>query len=300
LRGAKTVETLYQEGLAKLPKSEREEKLLKRYHERYHWPLALAILLLMGEFLFPDRKRESRIVGTTEAAREVSIAKVPVSAALLVLALALSSTSVLASNSGALRDYKRGQYDKALQEYQSSLQRKSDDPRLQFNTGAAAYRAQKFDEAIKRFSEALNSPDLNLQQSAYYNRGNTLYYAGEQATDPAKRNDLWKKSVQDFDSALKLKADDVDAKFNRDFVKQRLEEAKEQQKQNSPQEKIEPSEEAKKAKQRADEAVIRRAYSEALQIMEAQLAKDPTTKYYDDFITRLREVTGVQSNSKSN
>jgi Ca-activated chloride channel family protein len=57
LRGAKTVETLYQEGLAKLPKSEREEKLMKRYHERYHWPLALAILLLMGEFLFPDRKR---------------------------------------------------------------------------------------------------------------------------------------------------------------------------------------------------------------------------------------------------
>jgi hypothetical protein len=61
----------------------------------------------------------------------------------------------------------------------------------------------------------LNSPDLNLQQSAYYNRGNTLYYAGENATDPAKRNDFWKRSVQDFDSALKLKADDADAKFNR-------------------------------------------------------------------------------------
>jgi F0F1-type ATP synthase membrane subunit b/b' len=97
-----------------------------------------------------------------------------------------------------------------------------------------------------------------------------------------------------------LKADDADAKFNRDFVKRRLEEAKDQQKQNSPQEKLEPSEEAKKAKQRAEEAVSRRAYNEALQIMEAQLAKDPTTKYYDDFITRLREVTGVQSSTKSN
>jgi Ca-activated chloride channel family protein len=121
------------------------------------------------------------------------VVKASFSAALLVVALVLSSAPVLASNSGALRDYKRGQYDKALQEYQNSLQRKSDDPRLQFNTGAAAYRAQKFDEALKRFSEALNSPDLNLQQSAYYNRGNTLYYAGENATDPAKEERLLEK-----------------------------------------------------------------------------------------------------------
>jgi Ca-activated chloride channel family protein len=273
---------------------------MKRYYERYHWPLALAILLLIGEFLFPDRKRESRVSQSAEAVKAVGVAKVAASAALLLLVVAFSSTGVLASDSGALRDYKRGQYDKALQEYQSSLEKKSGDPRLQFNTGAAAYRAEKFDEAIKRFSEALNSPDLNLQQSAYYNRGNTLYYAGEHAPDPTKRNDLWKKSVQDFDSALKLKADDVDAKFNRDFVKRRLEEANDQKKQDSPQEKIEPSEEAKKAKQMADEAVKRRGYSEALQIMEAQLAKDPTTKYYDDFITRLREVTSVQSTTKSN
>jgi len=156
LRGAKTVETLYQEGLAKLPKSEREEKLMKRYHDRYHWPLALAILLLVGEFLFPDRKRGPRVSRALEATREANVVKASVTAALLVVALVLSSAPVLASNSGALRDYKRGQYDKALQEYQNSLQRKSDDPRLQFNTGAAAYRAQKFDEALKRFSEALS------------------------------------------------------------------------------------------------------------------------------------------------
>ena len=231
LRGAKTVETLYQEGLAKLPKSEREEKLMKRYHERYHWPLALAILLLVGEFLFPDRKRGPRVSRASEAGKEVNVMKAPVSAALLVVALVLSSAPVLASDSGALRDYKRGQYDKALQEYQNSLQRKSDDPRLQFNTGAAAYRAQKFDEALKRFSEALNSPDLNLQQSAYYNRGNTLYYAGEQLPDPSKRSELWKKSVKDFESALKLNPQDTDAKFNQEVVKKRLQELQQQQQQ---------------------------------------------------------------------
>jgi Ca-activated chloride channel family protein len=60
LRGAKTIDTLYthDQGIAKLPKSEHEEKLVKQYHERYHWPLALAIVLLITEMLFPERKRE--------------------------------------------------------------------------------------------------------------------------------------------------------------------------------------------------------------------------------------------------
>ena len=58
LRGAKTIDTLYDQGLAKLPKSEHQEKLVRQYHERYHWPLAVAIVLLLIEMLFPERKRE--------------------------------------------------------------------------------------------------------------------------------------------------------------------------------------------------------------------------------------------------
>src|SRR5437016_2293157 len=69
LRGAKTVDTLYRDWLAPLPKSAREEKLVKRYHERYHWPLALAMLLLVAEMLFPERKREakSKVTGRLSA-----------------------------------------------------------------------------------------------------------------------------------------------------------------------------------------------------------------------------------------
>ena len=60
LRGAKVIDTLYDQGLAKLPKSQHQEKFVRRYHERYHWPLAMAIVLLLFEFLFPERKRERR------------------------------------------------------------------------------------------------------------------------------------------------------------------------------------------------------------------------------------------------
>jgi Ca-activated chloride channel homolog len=57
MRGAKTIDTLYDEGLAKLPKAQHLEKFVRRYHERYHWPLAVAIVLLLAELLFPERSR---------------------------------------------------------------------------------------------------------------------------------------------------------------------------------------------------------------------------------------------------
>ena len=62
LRGARTMDTLYEhpQGLASLPKSEHEERLVKQYYDRYHWPLAAAMLFLLVETFFPERKRESK------------------------------------------------------------------------------------------------------------------------------------------------------------------------------------------------------------------------------------------------
>jgi len=136
------------------------------------------------------------------------------------------------SPGSALRDYKAGKFDEARKEYEQLLEHKGDDPKLHFNAGAAAYRGEQFEQAAKEFNQALSSPDLSLQQQAYYNRGNTFYYLGENNPDPAKRTETWKQSVQDFESSLKLNPQDPDAKYNCEFVKKRLEELKQQQQQN--------------------------------------------------------------------
>ena len=111
-------------------------------------------------------------------------------------------------------------------------QEKSDDPRLHFNAGAAAYRNQQFEEAAKQFNATLASPDLKLQGLAYYNEGNALYHLGERNPDPKKRTEAWEKALQDYQSTVKLNPQDADAKFNYEFVKKKLEELKQQQQQS--------------------------------------------------------------------
>ena len=144
----------------------------------------------------------------------------------------LCPSSALASPSSALREYKSGNYEQSLKEYERLLQMKTDDPRLHFNAGAAAYRNRQFDEAAKQFNITLAAPDLKLQGLAYYNEGNALFHRGEHNPDPKKRTEDWEKALQDYQSTTKLNPQDADAKFNYDFVKRKLEELKQQQQQS--------------------------------------------------------------------
>jgi Ca-activated chloride channel homolog len=236
LRGARTIDALYAQGLAQLPKSEHQEKFVKQFFDRYHWPLGLAMILLLVEMLLPERKRETKVktpppppaksVPPAQTAEPSRATLGPATALLLLLAL---PGLVFASPSSALREYKAGNYEQALKEYERLLERNSDDPRLHFNAGAAAYRNRQYDEATRQFNQALNSPDINLQELAYYNRGNAQFRQGENNPDPAKRTEAWEKALKDYELSLKLKPQDGDAKFNHEFVKQRLEELKQQQ-----------------------------------------------------------------------
>jgi Ca-activated chloride channel family protein len=224
LRGAKTMESVYEKGLASLPKSEHQEKLIRQYQDRYHWPLAIALLLLIAETLLPERAHARRQRPATAAVKPALQA-----AAILLLFLPAARAG---SPGSALREYNAGKYDQAMKDYGQLLQRNADDPRLHFNTGAAAYRNQKFDEAAKQFNDAIATPDLKLQGSAYYNHGNSMYRIGEALPDPTKRTEAWEKSLKDYELSMKLNPQDSDAKFNHEFVKQRLEELKQQQQQS--------------------------------------------------------------------
>jgi Ca-activated chloride channel family protein len=68
LRGANTMDLLYERGLAPLPKSEFNAKLMQRHHERFYWPLGIAVVLLIVEMFLPERQKVRRPAVNTPGA----------------------------------------------------------------------------------------------------------------------------------------------------------------------------------------------------------------------------------------
>ena len=186
-----TMDTLYERGIAPLPESESQERLVRRYHEQFHWPLLAAICLLLAEMFLPERKREKAVLnndrprpGPLLPEREKRLPVPDATGVIILFALLGLANNGFASPASALRDYHAGNYTNALQEYERLAQVYTNDLRLVFNEGAAAYQATNFDEALKDFKIVTTAPDLKLQQRAYYNLGDTLYRQGELKFEP--------------------------------------------------------------------------------------------------------------------
>lgn len=283
MRGAKTIDTLYEKGLAPLPKSEGQEKLVKRMHERYHWPLAAAIGLLLVEMLLPERRRKREKTSTLQR----SASNAQGAAAIMLFLGLLTTTTSEASPAQGLKEYSSGNFTNALTEYErllneQSKQQKPEDPRLHFNAGTAAYRATNYNLAIQHFSAVLAAQDIKLQAKAYYNLGNVHYRLGQQAEDLDKLEEAWKESLRQFNHAVELDKTNPDAAFNKAFVAERLRQ-------------IELLREmARQAKSAADAATRQRNYHVALQIME-QLTQQAqvVAKPFEEFTQKLKAIDGI-------
>lgn len=290
LRGAKTIDTLYEKGLAPLPKSEGQEKLVRRFHERYHWPLAAAILLLLVEMLWPERKRERKTEPESTPRPESlpvekgSVSPVSREAATVVLLAGFLAVSVVAhaSTAGALQSYKAGKFAEAQKEFeQLATQDKKGDARLHFNAGAAAYRATNYDAATRYFTTALAAQDVKLQQAAYYNLGVTQFRIGETAEDLDALLVQWETAIKSFESAVKLDEKDDDAAHNLAFVKAAVEQIKLLR------------EAARRAREAADASLRRRDYRQALEIMENLIQQNITAKPFQEFTKKLKDIDGI-------
>ena len=286
LHGADAMAILYERGLAPLPKSGGEERLVRRYHEQYHWPLAAALLLLLGEMFLPERKMSPvRPPAFNSGATGRPGSKVAPSVLAAFVGILLLPDAVRASPTSAMRAYQTGDYTNALQEFERLAQTDTNDLRLVFNAGAAAYRMTNYDEALNDFQLATLSPDLNLQQRAYYNLGNTLYRLGEAQFEPDTEGlnaveERWGQAVKNYEHAAELSTNDADVAYNLAFVKKQIE-------------LIARLREAmRRAKLAADDAVRRNEYHLALQIMET-LNNPIAAKKFQDYTKKLKDIDAI-------
>jgi len=101
---------------------------------------------------------------------------------------------------------------------------------VEYNAGTAAYRAERFPQATQAFKQSIDTAPagdakrLADQEDAYYNLGNALYRAGQQFEKSAPQQALqrWTDALKAYDTALQLRRNDADSKFNRDFVQRKI------------------------------------------------------------------------------
>jgi Ca-activated chloride channel family protein len=242
------LETIYRTALAPLAKHDLDAEQHRVYIQRFQWPLAAALLFLIGTLLIDGRRRRS--VPAIEASGEDKPARgsavrwmSPGSAALSAFLCVFLLRSAHASPASAEDAYKKGEYATAEREYATSAERNPQKPVLAFNEGAAAYKAGEYPQAAHAFQDSLQQTPsagpkrLAEQEDSYYDLGNTLYRTGQKTQQSAPQDTLatWGQAVKAYDAALQLRAADADAKFNRDLVNRKIEALKKQQAQNHSQ-----------------------------------------------------------------
>ncbi len=217
--GPRTMQQIYDEGLAKMQAAEIDVRLSRRPIERYEWPLGAALVALALSILIGERKRVRERIHVP--------APVKMTAATATLVIILCQLAFAATP--GLEAYRDGKFEDAYSQFQETLkshpQSRAED-KLQFDSGAAAYKLKDYSKALESFSQALLSLETRLQSKSHYNLGNTLYQRGEtQKSDDKKLSD-WTNALGHYVQTLKLEPQDKEAKENYDYVKKKIEELK--------------------------------------------------------------------------
>ena len=243
--GPRTMQQLYTEGLAKMQAAEMDVRLSRRPIERYEWPLGAALVALALSILIGERKRR----------RERVYAHMPAKIATAVAALWFAVCQFGFGAAPGMDAYRDGKFSDAYGQFQQTLkihpQSRAED-KLQFDSGAAAYKSEEYGKALESFSQALLSPDNGLQSKSHYNLGNTLYQRGEaQKSDDKKLSD-WTNALDHYQQTLKLEPQNKEAKDNYDYVKKKIDDLK-NKKQQQPQPSPSPSPQQKDKQQKQNQ-----------------------------------------------
>jgi Ca-activated chloride channel family protein len=160
----------------------------------------------------------------------------------------------------ANRLFADGKYDDAAAKYNEALVDHPDSPLLHFNVGDAAYKQGKYEDAVNAFQQVPASDDDRARTArTAYNVGNAKYRLGEAAesSDPKAALTHYAEALVAYRRAMGAAPDDMDAKFNHEFVAKKLEELKkkleEQQKQQQQANQEQPEGDQQKQEQQGEQ-----------------------------------------------
>ncbi len=207
------LDAIFNAVLGSMTKHDLAFRQQKIYIERFQWPLSASLGMLLVSLLIGTRRRSTRRLATGGVTA--------MSGSLLLAFMPIHPARAADANA----------------------QDTSKKPVLEYNAGTAAYRASQFPRAAQSFQQSIShapSSDpqrLADQEDAYYNLGNSLYRTGQKTEQSAPQETLqkWTEAVKAYETALQMRADDADSKFNRDLVKRKIDALKNKQNQQQNQ-----------------------------------------------------------------
>ncbi len=121
--------------------------------------------------------------------------------------------------------YEQQKYDEALKKFMDTEIENPGEPILEYNIGNTLYKQNRYDEAIEHYKTVLLNADKRLSFQANYNIGNCMYNKALQTESTGKLDQSikeMKEGLEYYKAALSKKPDDIDAKFNTEFLQKEI------------------------------------------------------------------------------
>lgn len=216
--GQDAAKAIYEKGIVPMEEQESGTLSSRKPIERYAWPVTAALICLTIWSLLGEGRRFRS------------------AAPLLILAL-LCGGSIGSVSASGLTDYREGNYQGALKDFENRLQKGAAAEEIRFDAGAAAYKAGDYKKAAGYFSEAMTSLKRKIRDDATYNLANALVRTGEAAQETEAKLADWKNALQHYETVLKSDSGNTRAKENREIVRKLIEELKKKQEQQKKNDK---------------------------------------------------------------
>jgi Ca-activated chloride channel family protein len=174
---------------------------------------------------------------------EDSVRRTPLLSACCLLALSLAWLDPVRDRIAAgNRLFAEGDYEAAVEKYGQSLVEDPDSPLLNFNMGAAHYKAGNYTDAIASFGRVRTEGHPHRGARTAYNVGNAHYRVAASAedTDPQQALQSYAAALVSYRRAIAQDAGDENAKFNYEFAARKLEELQKKLQEEQEQQEQQP------------------------------------------------------------
>ena len=187
------------------------------------------------------------------------------------------------AKSEARKAYMDGDYKKAVSMYTylaDTLDVREDE--VMINLANSFFQVKDTANAISTYQSLTASSKSHIRSKAQQQLGILHHRQGK-----------LEEALANFKEAIKADNSNVDAKYNYEMLKKKLDEEKKKQEEKNRNKPKEPSAYAKRLKAQADALLAKYRFSEAESLMNEGAKRDPSVLYYEDFMNRLKEVVTI-------